>query len=192
MANQNSNYGFRPIQLQGAAYNGQGQNEYKIANGETQAIFQGDPVVLTAAGVVDLGNAAGAELIGIFNGCEYTDPTSSKPTWSNYYPGGIAADDIKAYVIDDPNVVYEVKCNSNAAGQAQVGSNANIATYSNGSTISGISNVAIDGTSFTTNAAANFRVVGLSTDVDNSDYSAANAAIKVKINLHALNDSTGI
>ena len=49
MANQNSNYGFRPIQLQGAAYNGQGQNEYKIANGETQAIFQGDPVVLTAA-----------------------------------------------------------------------------------------------------------------------------------------------
>jgi len=192
MANQNSNYGFRPIQLQGAAYNGQGQNEYKIANGETQAIFQGDPVILTADGVVDLGNAAGAELIGIFNGCEYTDPTTSKPTWSNYYPGGIAADDIKAYVIDDPNVVYEVKCNSNAAGQAQVGSNANIATYSNGSTISGISNVAIDGTSFTTNAAANFRVVGLSTDVDNSDYDSANAAIKVKINLHSLNDSTGI
>ena len=192
MANQNSNYGFRPIQLQGAAYNGQGQNEYKIANGETQAIFQGDPVVLTTAGVVDLGNAAGATLIGIFNGCEYTDPTTSKPTWSNYYPGGIAADDIKAYVIDDPNVVYEVKCNTSAAGQAQVGSNANIATYSAGSTISGISNVAVDGDSFTTNAGANFRVVGLSTDVDNSDYSLANAAIKVKINLHALNDTTGI
>ena len=192
MANQNGNYGFRPIQVQGAAYNGQGQSEYKIANGETQAIFQGDPVVLTAAGVVDLGNAAGAELIGIFYGCEYTDPTTSKPTWSNYYPGGIAADDIKAYVIDDPNVVYEVKCNTSAAGQAQVGSNANIATYSNGSTISGISNVAIDGTSFTTNAAANFRVVGLTTDVDNDDYSSANAAIKVKINKHSLTDTTGI
>ena len=192
MANQNGNYGFRPIQVQGAAYNGQGQSEYKISNGETQAIFQGDPVILTAAGVVDLGNAAGAELIGIFNGCEYTDPTTSKPTWSNYYPGGIAADDIKAYVIDDPNVVFEVKCNTSAAGQAQVGSNANIATYSNGSTISGISNVALDATSFTTNAAANFRVVGLSTDVDNSDYSAANAAIKVKINKHSLTDTTGV
>jgi hypothetical protein len=89
-------------------------------------------------------------------------------------------------------VVYEVKCNTSAAGQAQVGSNANIATYSNGSTISGISNVAIDGTSFTANAAANFRVVGLSTDVDNSDYSAANAAIKVKINKHSLTDTTGV
>ena len=192
MANQNSNYGFRPIQLQGAAYNGQGQNEYAIANGEASAIFQGDPVVLKSDGFVDIGSAAGAELIGIFNGCEYTDPTTSKPTWSNYYPGGIAADDIKAYVIDDPNVVYEVKCNTSAAGQAQVGSNANIATYSAGSTISGISNVAVDGDSFTTNAGANFRVVGLSTDVDNSDYSLANAAIKVKINLHALNDTTGI
>ena len=49
-----------------------------------------------------------------------------------------------------------------------------------------------DGGSFTTNAGANFRVVGLSTDVDNSDYSAANAAIQVKINLHSLRDTTGI
>jgi hypothetical protein len=41
-------------------------------------------------------------------------------------------------------------------------------------------------------AAGNFRVVGLSTDVDNSDYTVANAAIQVKINLHSLTDTTGI
>ena len=192
MANQAGYYGFRPVKMLGAAYNGQGQNEYKIGNNEGSAIYQGDPVILVANGAIDVGSTAGAELIGIFNGCEYTDPTTSKPTWSNYYPGGIAADDIKAYVIDDPNVVFEVKCDDTNAGQAQVGSNANIATYSAGSTISGISNVAIDGDSFTTNAAANFRVVALSTDVDNNDYTAANASIRVKINLHALNDSTGI
>ena len=192
MANQAGYYGFRPIKMLGAAYNGQGQNEYTIGNNEGSAIYQGDPVILVANGAIDVGSSAGAELIGIFNGCEYTDPTTSKPTWSNYYPGGIAADDIKAYVIDDPNVVFEVKCDDSNAGQAQVGSNANIATYGAGSTISGISNVAIDGGSFTTDAAANFRVVALSTDVDNSDYTAANASIRVKINLHALNDSTGI
>ena len=89
-------------------------------------------------------------------------------------------------------MVFEVKCDDSNAGQAQVGSNANIATYGAGSTISGISNVAIDGDSFTTDAGANFRVVALSTDVDNNDYTAANASIRVKINLHALNDSTGI
>jgi hypothetical protein len=77
-------------------------------------------------------------------------------------------------------------------GQAQVGTNCNIATYSAGSSIDGISNVVIDGSSFTTNAGANFRVVGLSTDVENSDYTAANAAIQVKINLHSLTDTTGI
>jgi len=192
MANQNGYYGFRPVQVQGAAYNGQGQNEYAIGNGEASAIYQGDPVVLLANGNIDVGSSAGAELIGIFNGCFYTDPTTSKPTWSKYYPGGIAASDIVAYVIDDPNVVFEVKVDDANAGQAQVGSNANIATYSAGSTISGISNVALDGSSFTTNAGANFRVVALSTDVDNNDYTAANAAIRVKINLHSLNDSTGV
>lgn len=192
MANQNGYYGFKPIQMNGAAYNGQGQSEYAIGNGETSAIYQGDPVVLLANGNIDIGSTKGAELIGIFNGCEYTDPTTGKPTWKNYYPGSVAADDIKAYVIDDPNVIFEVKCTTNAASQAQVGTNCNIATYSAGAARDGISNVAIDGASFTTNAAANFRVVGLSTDVDNNDYTSANAAIKVKINLHSLTDTTGV
>jgi len=73
-----------------------------------------------------------------------------------------------------------------------VGTNANIATYSAGSTKSGISAVKIDGSSFTTNAGANFRVVGLSTDPDNDDFASANANILVKINLHSLTDTTGI
>ena len=122
----------------------------------------------------------------------YTDPTTGKPTFSNHYPGSVAAADIKAFVIDDPNVVFEVKVDDTNGGQAQVGTNCNIATYSAGSSIDGISNVVVDGSSFTTNAGANFRVVGLSTDVDNSDYTAANAAIHVKINLHSLTDTTGI
>jgi len=192
MANQSGYFGFKPVKMLGAAYNGQGQSEYTIGNNEASAIFQGDPVILVANGAIDVGSTKGAELIGIFNGCFYTDPTTGKPTFSNHYPGGIAADDIVANVIDDPDVIFEVKCDDSNAGQAQVGINCNIATYSAGSTIDGISNVVIDGGSFTTNAGANFRVVGLSTDVDNSDYSAANAAIQVKINLHSLRDTTGI
>ena len=192
MANQSGYFGFKPVKMLGAAYNGQGQSEYTIGNNEASAIFQGDPVILVANGAIDVGSTKGAELIGIFNGCFYTDPTTGKPTFSNHYPGGIAADDIVANVIDDPDVIFEVKCDDANAGQAQVGINCNIATYSAGSTIDGISNVVIDGGSFTTNAGANFRVVGLSTDVDNSDYSAANAAIQVKINLHSLRDTTGI
>ena len=101
-------------------------------------------------------------------------------------------DDIVANVIDDPNALFEVKVDDTNAGRAQVGSNANIATYSAGSTKDGVSNVVLDGGSFATSSAANFRVVSLSTDPDNSDYTAANASIIVKINKHSLTDTTGV
>jgi len=192
MANINSVFGFRSVKKVGAGYNASAQNEYVIANGESSAIYQGDPVVLNANGSISVGSSAGVELIGIFNGCFYTDPTTQKPTYSNFYPGGIAADDIVANVIDDPNALFEVKIDDTNGGQAQVGSNANIATYSAGSSRDGVSNVALDGTSFATSSAANFRVVSLSTDPDNNDYSSANASIIVKINKHSLTDTTGV
>ena len=192
MANIDSIFGFRPVKGQGAGYTAIGSNEYVIANGESSAIYQGDPVVLNANGSISVGSSAGAELIGIFNGCFYDDPTTKKPTFSNYYPGGVAQDNMKAFIFDDPNMLFEVKCDDTNAGQAQVGSNANIATYSAGSTNDGVSNVAIDGGSFATSSAANFRVVSLSTDPDNSDYTAANASIIVKINKHSLTDTTGV
>ena len=130
MANMSGNFGFRPIQQVGSGYNSSGTNEYVIANNEGSALFQGDPVILVANGAIDIGSTAGAELIGVFNGCFYTDPTTQKPTFSNYYPGSIAADDIVAYVFDDPNKQFEVKIDDSNGGQAQVGSNSNIATNS--------------------------------------------------------------
>ena len=192
MANQAGNFGFRPAQMLGSAYNGQGQQEMVIASNETNSIFMGDPVVLNANGSISRGSTAGAELVGIFNGCFYTDPTTQKPTFSNHYPGAIVADDIVANVITDPDVVFEVKCDDTNAGQAQVGSTCNIATYSAGSTKSGISDVAIDGSTFATSSASNFAVVGLSTDPDNDDFTAANANILVRINKHQYRDTTGI
>jgi len=192
MTNINSVFGFRPVKQVGAGYNAGASNEYVIANNETNAIFQGDPVVLNANGSISRGNTKGAELIGIFNGCFYDDPTTKKPTFSNFYPGGVAADSMKAFVFDDPDALFEVKVSDTNGGQAQVGTNANIATYAAGSTNSGVSGVSLDGASFATAAGANFRVVSLSTDPDNDDYTAANASIIVKINLHSLTDTTGV
>ena len=192
MANQQGNFGFRPVLMMGSAYQGQGQQQMTIASNETNSIFMGDPVVLNANGSISRGSSAGAELVGVFNGCFYTDPTSQKPTFSNHYPGAIVADDIVANVISDPDVVFEVKCDDANAGRAQVGSTANIATYAAGSTKSGISGVAIDGSTFDTSNASNFAVYDLSTDPDNSDYTAANANILVRINKHQYRDTTGI
>ena len=192
MANQQGNFGFRPVLMMGSAYNGQGQQQMSIASNETNSIFMGDPVVLNANGSISRGSSAGAELVGIFNGCFYTDPTTQKPTFSNHYPGAIVADDIVANVISDPDVIFEVKIDDANGGRAQVGSTCNIATYSAGSTKSGISDVAIDGSTFATSDASNFAVYDLSTDPDNSDYTVANANILVRINKHQYRDSTGV
>ena len=192
MANQQGNFGFRPVLMMGSAYQGQGQQQMTIASNETNSIFMGDPVVLNANGSISRGSTAGAELVGVFNGCFYTDPTTQKPTFSNHYPGAIVASDIVANVISDPDVVFEVKCDDANAGRAQVGSTCNIATYAAGSTKSGISGVAIDGSTFDTSNASNFAVYDLSTDLDNSDYTAANANILVRINKHQYRDTTGI
>ena len=192
MANQQGNFGFRPVLMMGSAYNGQGQQQMTIASNETNSIFMGDPVVLNANGSISRGSSAGAELVGVFNGCFYTDPTSQKPTFSNHYPGAIVADDIVANVISDPDVIFEVKVDDTNGGRAQVGSTANIASYSVGSTKSGISNVALDGDTFATSDASNFAVYDLSTDPDNSDYTSANANILVRINKHQYRDTTGI
>jgi hypothetical protein len=192
MANQNGNFGFRPVLMMGSAYNGQGQQQMSIASNETNSIFMGDPVVLNANGSISRGSSAGAELVGVFNGCFYTDPTSQKPTFSTHYPGAIVADDIVANVISDPNVIFEVKVDDTNGGRAQVGSTCNIASYSAGNTKSGISNVAIDGDTFATSNASNFAVYDLSTDPDNSDYTVANANILVRINKHQYTDTTGV
>ena len=192
MANQQGNFGFRRVLMMGSAYNGQGQQQMSIASNETNSIFMGDPVVLNANGSISRGSSAGAELVGIFNGCFYTDPTTQKPTFSNHYPGAIVADDIVANVISDPDVIFEVKIDDANGGRAQVGSTCNIATYSAGSTKSGISGVAIDGSTFATSDASNFAVYDLSTDPDNSDYTVANANILVRINKHQYRDTTGV
>lgn len=180
MANVDAPFGFRPVQKVGGGVSNQGQTEYAIANNYGTAIFQGDPVSFANTGTLVIANAAGSTIVGIFNGCFYTDPTTQKPTFSNYYPGSIAADDIVANVIDDPNQLFEVQCDGTVTA-ANVGENAETA-YTAGSTKSGISKAEVD--TFAANASSTWIIVGLSKDPDNDDTSAANGNLIVKPNLH--------
>jgi hypothetical protein len=113
MANKDAAFGLRPARMMnGSAFMNQ-QNRYRIASGATTAIFQGDLVETLTAGTI--GKKAAGETdaaLGVFNGCRYTDPTTGKETFSNYYPGSIAASDIEAFVIDAPDVVYEIQADA--------------------------------------------------------------------------------
>ena len=183
MANQLEKFGLRPYRkLDGTPLVG-AQNRYTIASGHTTAIFQGDMVIPLASGNIDRHTAGdGTAILGVFNGCFYTDPTTQKPTYKNYYPGGVAASDITAFVVDDPDAVFLVDADS-AFTRASLFANYSV-TNTTGVTQTGLSKVQLDVSSADTNATFAVQAIDISQDPDNSDTSVSNANILVRINNH--------
>ena len=191
MANVSEKFGLRPYRkLDGTPLVG-AQNRYTISSGEATAIYQGDLVVPATDGDIARHTAGNsASVIGVFNGCFYTDPTTQKPTYSNYYPGGIAADDITAFVIDDPDAVFLMDADDTFARE-DLFRNYSV-TNATGNTKTGISEVQLDVGASGTNASFVIQAIDISQDPDNSDVASANANVLVRINKHFYRDGTGI
>jgi hypothetical protein len=187
MSNYDAPFGLRPSRT---SISSQQQNRYRIASGYATAIFQGDLVkVVTGGGIERVTASPGTDLIlGVFNGCNYTDPTTGKPTWSAYYPGGVAASDIIADVIDDPNATFEVQADA-AFPVADLMGNFNIVATA-GDTTSGISRVEIGVSTGATTATLPLKAIDISQDPENSDVSSANTNVIVKINNHLFSAGT--
>jgi len=188
MANVNKAFGLRPLAKLGSNYNSDGDTQYKIASGTATAIFQGDTVTFGVSGGVSTGfivkhTPGAANILGVFIGCNYTVPTSKKPVWRNYYPGGIAADDIVAFVVDDPNAQFLVQA-SGVAGVTAIGQNADLVQTVAGNTTTGVSGLELNTGSLAAASALNVKVVGVTTDPSNSDLTAAYADLIVIINEH--------
>jgi len=191
MANVAEKFGLRPYRkLDGTPLVG-AQNRYSIASGHTTAIFQGDLVIPLTAGTIDRHTANNSTaVLGVFNGCFYTDPTTQKPTFRNSYPGSIAASDITAFVVDDPDAVFLMDADATFA-QADLFRNYSVTTGS-GNTTTGISEVQLDVSVSGTNASFIIQAIDISQDPDNSDTGSANANILVRINKHFYRSGTGI
>jgi hypothetical protein len=191
MANVVEKFGLRPYRkLDGTPLVG-AQNRYTIANNYGTAIYQGDLVIPVTAGNIErhvYNNST--SVVGVFNGCFYTDPTTQKPTYSNYYPGSIAADDITAFVVDDPDAVFLVDADA-AFTRADLFQNYQL-TNATGNTKTGISEFQLDVSESGTNASFVIQAIDISQDPDNSDTSTANANVLVRINKHFYRDGTGI
>ena len=191
MANVAEKFGLRPYRkLDGTPLVG-AQNRYTIASGHTTAIFQGDMVIPLASGNIDRHTAGnGTAILGVFNGCFYTDPTTQKPTYKNYYPGGVAASDITAFVVDDPDAVFLVDSDSTFT-RANLFSNYDV-TNTTGVTQTGISKCQLDHSSGDTTNTLPIQAIDISQDPDNSDTSTSNANILVRINNHFYRSGTGL
>jgi len=184
MPNVVEKYGLRPSrQLNGSPFIN-AQNRFRIAANNTTAIFQGDLVKPLTSGTISraVANTSDA-VVGVFNGCFYTDPTTQKPTFSNYYPGSVNASDIIAMVIDGPDTVFEIKADATFA-VADLFKNFSI-TNETGSTQTGISKVTLDVSESGTAGTFVVQAIDISQDVFNSDVNASsNVGVLVRINNH--------
>ena len=132
----------------------------KIASGYAANIFYGDVVKLANSGTLQVetgtSTVSSQGVVGIFMGCTYTNPSTKQKTFAQYWPTGTVASDAYAYVVDDPDVLFKVAAVSSGTtiafyGQTVVGNNAALVQNS-GSTTTGDSAIAIDGTTFAATA----------------------------------------
>ena len=190
MANIDAAFGLRPIGKVGSGVQNMGTTMYTIEDNYGTAIFKGDHV-LQSGGYVIKGTASGATILGVFNGCFYIDPTSKKPTYSNYYPGSInvtsagsisGSTNIDAYIYDDPYMLFEAQCDGTLA-KTDIGKNTDTVLTA-GSTVNGLSKNEIDDSTEATTAGLQVKIIGITKDPENDDASSANANWYVMFNEH--------
>jgi len=196
MANTNGAFGLRPIGKMGQNTNSTGATEYRIASTNTNAIYQGSPVIPTSDGVIDIvGAATGGTvgLLGVFWGCEYVSSTTGEKVFSNYWPGSGADSNfpVKAFVYDDPAQLFVISTSNVVVGfdteaevRAAVFSNANFATAASGSTTTGLSSGTLDLNTIATTNTLNLRIMGIQDDPENADFTVAGIPIIVRLNNH--------
>jgi hypothetical protein len=188
MANVDKAFGLKPLGNLSAT-GAQKQYGYEIADNQAGAIFQGDLVTIVNGYVVKFLPATHAAALGVFNGCNYVDPTTGKPIFSNYYPGAVNITQgiIQADVIDDPNQLFIIQADASVV-QANIGKNADI-IGTGGSTTTGVSTMELNSNTIADTAALNLKIVGFYNVPDNEP--GAFAVVVVKINEH-LYGSTGV
>ena len=186
MSNQDAAFGLRPLRTSTSS---QRQNRYRIASGYNTGIFQGDLVIVATTGTITRAPAGGTALIlGVFNGCSYVDPNGNQ-IFSNYWPANATGTDIFANIIDDPSATFEIQADA-AFPVADLFGNFDIVDATAGSTVSGNSRTELDVTTGATTAGLPLKAIDISQDPENSDVSAANTNVVVKINNHLFSAGT--
>ena len=181
MSNKDAAFGMKPVRMIGGAPYSGGQSRYRIAANYGTSIFQGDMVAQVTGGTVEVHADGGTvPVVGVFNGVQYTDPTSGDQVFSNYYPASTNASDIIAFIIDDPDVVYEVQADDTFPVTDLFG-NFDIVYTSAGSTSTGISGAELDVTTGATATTLPIKAIDISEDPNNSDTGAANTNVLVVI-----------
>lgn len=192
MANIDAAFGLRPHNMLGADNNSNGLMTFKIQTtgtaGTSSNIYQGSPVIPLANGLVDIvGAAAGGTvaLLGAFMGCNYID-LDGKPKWSPYWPGTSSvksSTEATCVIAANPDQIFAINCDGAAADSA-IHANANFATATSGSTVTGISSAELDISTAASTNTLNMRIIGYDDQPSNDDATVAGRIALVQLNNH--------
>lgn len=103
-------YGFRPVNLIGGQVFAGSTRNLPIQYGYATNIFYGDFVVLASGFVTraSVTNGTGLnQVVGVFLGCYYTNPSTKQRLFSQYWPSGTLAGDATAIICDDPDTIFK-------------------------------------------------------------------------------------
>jgi hypothetical protein len=211
MASFATPYGLRAIQaIGGRPFSGGTIREYKVSANNAAAIFNGDLVVLDAAGqpaaVAATPTPATAGIVGVCAGARYVS-AEGQPTENHFLPANLVtggATEVFVKVMDDPAALFRVKgtaalgtFNSGTAGSGwpgAIGKNAELGFATAGSTSTGNSGVnLIVGTNgaglLTTNTFA-VRIVGIADETQLDDF--PEFIVKLNVGVHSYDNSLGV
>lgn len=185
-------------------------NPYYVASGYATSLYKGDPIVPLNDGTVGIGSVGGP-LLGVFWGCKYVN-SSGTLVHSDYWPASTVvynaanSNGVTAYIIDDPNVLFDIQVSSTANGgtlyaaYTNLNNNANFALDATnkyngnpgtGSTVTGLSGYFIDqSTMSSANATYTLKIMQL-TPFINNDFDVNYNNVIVQINDHVLKGGTG-
>lgn len=139
-----------------------------IASAYATAIFKYQPVLLATTGVLNAVGSA-ADFVGVFMGCQYIPTVGARmvftPNWvaSTAYVAG----SMTAFYTSDPQIVYKCQANGSLA-QTSIGDQADSASFTAGSTVSGRSTIPLSTTLAGAGNQLMWRIIGLATDIDNA------------------------
>jgi hypothetical protein len=207
MAKTSSGYGLVPVKnADGSPYCG-ARNAYLMdPAGTSENIGFGTLVMLGSTGFVSRATGTGADAgsnnfggtdigaLGVFVGCEYVNSVGQLIFDQHYPTGTVAAAGsvIRAYVVDDPGVTFQVQASGQVA-QTELGNNFDFAAQQHATTsvntTTGKSNMQVDPAGQT--ATRGFKCVGFS-DRPGSTINDSFTDILVKINLPYHQFGTGV
>ena len=190
-------YGLKPVNLIGGQVFAGATRQIPIASAYNTNLLNGDLVKIVSSGTLekDAGTTT-ATPVGVFLGCRYTDPNLGYELYSQYFPANTVADDIVAYVADDPDQLYKVAVVSGTTviagvGRTVVGNNVSLVQNA-GSTQSGNSKVAVLSSSAATTNTLPIRVIDVVTETASAADTYVELIVKFNWGMHQYQNATGV